>query len=184
MAGPGMVALIDYCRSVDEKIAGRKLSQLKPVASVLREMPRIRHIGGNTYFASVVVLFYTLLISYICFAVTVRTLVGGCGVIAGFVLFTFLMVAMSGFTKGKTLSLKLFLAIWFVLTVCLILMTGWLLFAPFSWPDLLLWCACLVMLWLARRVMNGSELRKLMQWRVSLKAAQFRHQALTQPKRK
>lgn len=185
-AGAGILALIDDCRSVDEKIAGRKLAQLKPVAAVVgeKEMPKAYYVGVTTYFGSALNLFYALFISYTCLAVAAKPLPGGWAIIAGLLLFVALTQASSGVTKGRTYCLRLFLAIWSVLSVCNVLVAGWLLFAPFSWLCLGTWAASTVLLWLARRSMNGSEMRKLMRWRVSLRAAQFRRQALTQPKGK
>lgn len=185
-AGPGIIALIDYCRSVDEKIAGRKLSQLKPAAAPRGhdEMPKAYSIGVASYFASVITLFYTFLISYICLAVAVKTLPGGWSVIAGFILFILLTLANSGVTKGRTFSLRWFVVTWFVLSVCNLLVAGWLIFASFSWLSFSLWGVSAFLLWLARLIMNGPELTKLMKWRVSLRAAAFRRQALTHPERK
>lgn len=185
-AGPGINALNDYCQHVDELIAGRKLAQLKPAAAPRGhlEMPKASCAGATSYYGSVINLFYSFLISYICLAVAAKTLLGGWGVIAGFVLFILLTVANTGVTKGRAFCLRWFVATWFSLLLGNLLVAGWLLFAPNSWLSLSLWAVSAAFLWLARRVMNGQELNKLMKWRLSLRAAAFRRQALTQPKRK
>ncbi|SLJ97819.1 hypothetical protein SAMN03159434_10328 [Enterobacter sp. NFR05] len=182
--GLKVLALIDYCDKVDMGISGRKLAQLKALAEAFQEMPKAYYIRGTTYFASILVLFYTLLLSYAGLAIAFRTVTGGWGVIAGLVIFILLVVALSGAEKGRTLSLRLFLAVWSALCVCNLLVAGWLLFASFSWLSFGCWAGSLLLLWLTRQVMNGPELTKLIQWRASLRIAQYRRQALTQPRRK
>jgi len=182
--GLKVLALIDYCDKVDMGISGRKLAQLKALAEAFQEMPKAYYIRGTTYFASILVLFYTLLLSFAGLAIAFRTVTGGWGVIAGLVIFILLVVALSGAEKGRTLSLRLFLAVWSALCVCNLLVAGWLLFASFSWLSVGCWAGSLLLLWLTRQVMNGPELTKLVQWRASLRIAQYRRQALTQPRRK
>lgn len=186
MAGARLLALINYCRGVDAGIAGRKLAQLKLAAEAFREMPKDYPAGrgGTTFYGSVTVVFYALLLSYVCLALTVKTAIGGLGFIVGVAVFLILGLALIGIEKGRTLSLKLFLAVWLLLCVCNVPVAGWFLIAPFSAMSLAFWVSGIVLLWLVRKVMNGPELTKLMQWRVSLKIAQFRRQALTQSKRK
>lgn len=186
MAGARLLALINYCRGVDAGIAGRKLAELKLAAEAFTEMPKAYPAGrgGMTFYGSATVVFYALLLSYVCLAIAVKSVISGLGIIAGIGVFVLLIVALTGVEKGKTLSLKLFLAVWFLLSVCNVLVAGWLMFAPFSWLSLACWGGGFFLWWLARQVMNGPELTKLMQWRVSLKIMQFRRDALTQPKRK
>ncbi|MGP3592392.1 hypothetical protein [Vagococcus sp. WN89Y] len=181
IAGTDLLALIDYCQTVDEQIAGRKLARLKETAQRFREMPKAYYIGVATYFASAITLFYALLLSTLCLAIIQD---GGRAFIAGVTVFVLLAIALSGVTKARALSLRLFLSIWSLLCLYHLLMAGWLLFLPFSWLSLGLWTASGLLLWLARQIMNGPELTKLMQWRVSVKIAQFRRLALTQPKHK
>ena len=106
--GLKFLALIDYCDKVEAGISGRKLAQLKALAEAFQEMPKAYYIRGTTYFASILVLFYTLLLSYAGLAIAFRTVTGGWGVIAGLVIFILLVVALSGAEKGRTLSLRLF----------------------------------------------------------------------------
>lgn len=182
--GLKFLALVDYCDKVDAGISGRKLAQLKQLAEAFQEMPKAYYIRGTTYFGSILVLFYTLLLSYAGLAIAFRTVTDGWGVIAGLVVFVLLVVALSGADKGRALSLRLFLTVWSLLCVCNVLVAGWLLFASFSWLSVGCWGGSLLLLWLARQVMNGPELTKLIQWRVSLRIAHYRRQALTQPGRK
>ena len=182
--GRKFLALIDYCDKVEAGISGRKLAQLKQLAEAFQEMPKAYYIRVTTYFGSILVLFYTLLLSYVGLAIAFRTVTGGWGVIAGLVVFILLVVALSGADKGRARSLRLLLAVWSLLCVCNVLVAGWLLFASFSWLSVGCWAGSLLLLWLTRQVMNGPELTKLMQWRVSLRIAQYRRQALTQPRRK
>lgn len=184
IAGKKLLALIDDCQSVDEQIAKRKLAQLKEIAEAFRTMPKVYFIGVATYFASGVTLLYALLASYISLAIVVGRAIGIWVFIAGVVLFILLAVASSGVTTGKTYSLRLFLSLWFALLLSHFVVTVWLLFVPFSSVKLAFWSLSLLFLWLARKIMNGTELTMLMKWRVSLKIAQFRRLALTQPKHK
>lgn len=184
IVGRKFLALIDYCQKVEAGISGRKLAQLKQLAEDFQEMPKAYYVGVATYFGSVTVLFYALLLSDVGLAIALKPVVGGWGVIAGLVLCALLVVALLRFDKGCTLSLRLFLAVWSLLCVCNVLVAGWLLFASFSWLSVGCWAGSSLLLWLARQVMNGPELAKLTQWRVSLRISRNRRQALTQSKRK
>jgi len=77
--GLKFLALIDYCDKVDMGISGRKLAQLKALAEAFQEMPKAYYIRGTTYFASILVLFYTLLLSFAGLAIAFRTVTGGWG---------------------------------------------------------------------------------------------------------
>lgn len=184
IVGHKFLALIDYCQRVEAGISGRKLAQLKQLAQAFQEMPKVHHVGVATFSGSVMVLFYALLLSDIGLAVALKPVVGGWRIIAGFIVFALLVVALLGFDKRGALSLRLFLAVWSLLCVCNVLVAGWLLFAPFSWLSVGCWAGSSLLLWLARQVMNGPELTKLTQWRVSLRIARYRRLALTQSKRK
>lgn len=180
--GANFTALLRWSEQIEDGIARRKLAQLKAQTRQFEEMPKARFIGVSTFYSSVVALFYMLLLSYISLAVALQGRFAGLFLAGGCLIFTLLIVAMSNVTKGRSLALKLFVVIALLQAGSLLILAIWPLYLSFSLLSAILWVVSVLLLWQARRIMNGEELAKLMRWRIRLRVMHYRRRALTKGK--
>ena len=150
--GANFTALLRWSEQIEDGIARRKLAQLKAQTRQFEEMPKARFIGVSTFYSSVVALFYMLLLSYLSLAIALQGHFAGLFFTGGCLIFTLLIVAI------------------------------WPLYLSFSLLSAILWAVGVLLLWQARRIMNGEELAKLMRWRIRLRVMHYRRRALTKGK--